>query len=256
VRLPCRLKLHPGADRLFVMLNGAVNRSKVALPVFPRWNWGRVLQGHVLAVCDPTLYLDEQLTIGWFLGRPDWNPLDTLGRVAAQVRRRLGVTEDRSIYYGSSGGGFAALCAASQETHGRAIAVNPQAEIIHYYEDAVERIARVFDPARTAQELQAGWPLRWSAISAVETARAGGRAPRLFYAQNVVDGRHHKRHYLPFCARLGLPPRGGVSRDGLMMSYTYSSPEGHGAEPPELVKHCCAVAIPFLLEGVPTPRAA
>ena len=83
VRLDCRLKLHPGADRLFIMLNGAVDRKKTPLPVFARWNWGRVLGGHVLAVCDPTLYLDEELNIGWFVGRRHWNPLDALLRTVA-----------------------------------------------------------------------------------------------------------------------------------------------------------------------------
>lgn len=250
VRLDCRLKLHPGTDRLFIMLNGAVDRKKTPLPVFARWNWGRVLGGHVLAVCDPTLYLDEELNIGWFVGRRHWNPLDALLRTVATVRERLNISGDRSIYYGSSGGGFAALCASSREPGGRALVINPQTEIVQYYGRFVTRIAKVFDPQQTAQQLRTEFPLRWSAIAAVQNARAAHRAPRVFYAQNVTDAWHHKHHFLPFCARLGLPSDGGLSTDGSMMTHTYASAEGHGAEPPELVKHVCAVAVPFLIDEV------
>lgn len=248
--LPCRLQTLPNAKRLFIMLNGAVDRTKTPLPVFARWNWGPVLAGHVLSVCDPTLYLDERLRLGWFLGRVGHDPLELLLAVVDEVASQLGQKPENVIFYGSSGGGYAALVAASKRKIGRAIAINPQTEILGYrHQHLIKRVAEVFAPGVSAEASRSAHPLRWSALESVAEARRNGRDLRFFYAQNSVDDFHHDHHYLPFCERFDLPPRGGSNPDGTAISYIYDSPEGHNAEPPAVVKHITAVALPFLLNG-------
>jgi hypothetical protein len=248
VDLPCRVKLLPGADRLFVMLNGAVDRSK-PLPVFARWNWGKVLGGHVLSVCDPTLYLDDELRLGWFVGNRTMDPMTALRRTAETVRSVLGIASDRMVFYGSSGGGFAAMVAAAGLRCGRAIAVNPQTDITHYYPRPVAGIAKVFAPGWTPQRCRDTYPLRWSALAALAEARRSGNDLRLVYAQNLVDKAHHARHFLPFCEQAQAPAAGGVSVDGTVLTHVFSSPEGHGAEPPEVVKYMVAHGLPHLFSA-------
>lgn len=246
VPLPCRLKLLDGAQTLFVMLNGAVDREKTALPAFARWNWGKILGGHVLAVCDPTLYLDDQLRLGWFVGRETFDPMQTLLRTVDRVSRALQVDPGRVIFYGSSGGGFAALLAAALRPVGRAVAINPQTDITGYYPQFVARIAQVFATGLTAQQCRDKYPLRWSALHGVCEARRKGRDLRILYAQNLLDKGHHVRHYLPFCAKLEAPPAGGLTVDQRILTHVYSSPEGHGAEPPELVRFILATGLAHL----------
>lgn len=245
VDLPCRLKLLPGAERLFIMLNGAVDRSK-PLPVFARWNWGKVLGGHVLAVCDPTLFLDDELRLGWFVGNRTMDPMRALHRTAETVRTLLGIAADRMVFYGSSGGGFAAIVAASGLPQGRAVAINPQTDITHYYPRPVANITKVFAAGWTPQRCLDAYPLRWSALAAVADARGHGRDLRVFYAQNLVDKAHHARHFLPFCKQVDAPPAGGLSVDATVLTHVFSSPEGHGAEPPEVVKYVVAHGLPHL----------
>lgn len=246
VDLPCRLKLLPGSTALFVMLNGAVDRAK-PLPVFARWNWGKVLGGHVLAVCDPTLYLDDQLRLGWFVGNRSIDPMKALLRTVEQVRMQLGIADTRVVFYGSSGGGFASMVAAASRPVGRAIVVNPQTDITHYYPKAVDRIAQVFATGWTAKRCRDEYPLRWSALEAITEAGRRQHDLRIVYAQNLEDPVHHARHFIPFCTATDAPQEGGLSSDGRMRTHVYSSPEGHGAEPPDVVKFFVADGLAHLL---------
>jgi pimeloyl-ACP methyl ester carboxylesterase len=232
----CRLKLHAGSDTLFVVLNGAVDRKKHVLPVFARWNWGKVLGGHVLSICDPTLRLDAELRLGWFLGTRDANPFPTLTRVVGWAESNLGIAPDKVVFYGSSGGGFASILAAAQRPVGRVVAINPQTDIVAYYPPAVKRVARVFSPGLPATAARDAHPQRWSAIEAAEAARKAGRDLRTLY----------DHHFLPWCQRFGLPAAGGSSEDGTMLTYLYDSPDGHAAEPPEVVKYITSTGLPAL----------
>ena len=246
VDLPCRLKLLPGAKTLFVMLNGAVDRSKTALPVFARWNYGKILGGHVLSVCDPTLYLNDKLRLGWFVGNRSLDPMQALLHGVDAVSTLLDVVNNQVIFYGSSGGGFASMVAAASRECGRAIVINPQTEITAYYQSAVNRVASVFAPEWKPQECRDRYPLRWSALMAIAESRRLNRDLLIVYAQNLVDTVHHDRHFLPFCEATGSPHEGGLSEDGRMLTHVYSSAGGHGPESPEVVKYIVAHGLKHL----------
>lgn len=234
--LPCRLKLLPDSRTLFVMLNGAVDRAK-PLPVFARWNWGKILGGHVLAICDPTLYLDEKLRLGWFVGNRSIEPMKALLRTVEIVRFQLGIDDTRVIFYGSSGGGFASIIAAASRPVGRAMVVNPQTDINNYYPEHVQQIAKVFASNWTPDQCRTHYPLRWSVLEAIEAAKLIKNDLRIVYAQNLHDSGHYSRHFSPFCTATSSPIDGGTSVDGQILTYVYNSPEGHGAEPPDVVKY-------------------
>jgi hypothetical protein len=228
------------------MLNGAVDRTN-PLPVFARWNWGKVLGGHVLAFCDPTLYLDDQIRLGWFVGNRSMDPMQALLRTVELVRVQLGIAYACVVFYGSSGGGFASIIAAASSPVGRAIVVNPQTAITSYHRKAVDRLAQVFAVGWTAQRCLEEFPLRWSAIEAIAEAGRRQHDLRIVYAQNLLDTMHHKEHYLPFCSATNSQQGGGLSIDGRMFTHIYSSPEGHGPEPPEVVKFFVSEGLKHLL---------
>jgi hypothetical protein len=246
---PLRLKIEPGADRLFVMLHGAVRRHKRALPLFARWNWGKVLKGHVLAVCDPTLY-HARVELGWYLGTGFKHALPGLVGIAEEMRRKLDVQEGRMIFYGGSGGGFSAIKAASSlGPHGRALAVNPQIDLLKYNERHVRLLARALG--------RPGQPWNWNdsprphihAIEAYREACARGPGPGVVVAQNRLDDIHLADHYPDFVDAVGLPREGGYDRQRLLGAILFDKPGGHSAgESVELVRQFCDEAIPFLLK--------
>jgi pimeloyl-ACP methyl ester carboxylesterase len=244
--IPCFLGRQPGADRLYVLLNGAVDRKITPLPAFARWNWRPIFKANLLCVGDPTLYLDEKLRLGWYLGTADRDPIDGLLAILARVAEALGIPPEKVIFYASSGGGFAGLRAAARLPVGRCVAINPQIEIFRYH-PPLGRIMRVFAPKLSEAEITARWPERWSAIEAVRQGLAQGHDLRIALVQNRVDAFHHAEHYSRFCEALGLPPAGGPSADGRMISMLFDAAAGHGPEPPNVARRIIEELVPFLL---------
>lgn len=244
---PFRLRVHAGADKLFIMLNGAVDQEKTPLPVFARWNWGKILNGHILSVCDPTLYMDKALRIGWFLGNVEKHAIPGLELLSKIISDVLGVDHSNRIFYGSSGGGFAAIQAATNtDSGGKAIAINPQTNILCYHDNLVSHLKRIFFGLEEVDHLVDIYPDRWNIITSIHNSRRRGKSPRIIIAQNTIDQFHYKNHYLPFASSMGIQDASCVDSLGNIMSMIYTSPEGHGAEPPELVKRICDQGIPFL----------
>jgi hypothetical protein len=250
---PVRVKLNPKADRLFVMLNGAVDRKTMEMPAFARWNWGKILDGHVIAVCDPTLYLDDGLRLGWFLGSSTKSAVPGLVEIAERAADHLKIAAGRTVFYGSSGGGFAAIAAACRLREGRALAINPQVDVTKYYPKALAAIKRALG-GECAFAMVCLDPRRVNLNSSIDEARWAGLGTRLAIYQNSVDRFHHKNHFLNLAANFGVPPEGGRSPEEDILGVIYSSPEGHSGEPPEVVKKILSEGIPFLLEEPRPPK--
>ena len=246
---PVRLRLEPGADRLFIMLHGAIDRSKQPLPAFARWNWGKILGGHVLAVCDPTLYQHPDVEIGWFVGSKVQHAIPGLVAITAQVQEALRVPEGNAIYYGSSGGGYSAILAASRMgAHGRAIAINPQIEIRKYHLRHVSALAHALGNSEGPCDLDTLPPASTSAIHAYRAALDINKAPSLLIAQNTADKFHLRNHYSAFVNAFGLSPEGGFDNERRIGSILFRDPGGHSSgESKELVNQIRTEGIPFLL---------
>jgi hypothetical protein len=246
---PLRLRIEPGADRIFIMLHGAIRRHVKPLPVFSRWNWGKVLKGHVLAVCDPTLYLGR-MELGWYLGTGFKHAIPGLVAIAEEARRKLDVKEGRQIFYGSSGGGFAAINAVSMiGAQGRAIAINPQIDLLKYHPRHVNLLARALGRPKKPFDWNSIPSDRTNALDAYMDACERGQRPGVVIAQNTTDDFHLENHYPEFIDAVGLPRIGGYDRENLTGAILYTKPGGHTAgESTDLVKRLCDEAIPFLLK--------
>lgn len=241
---PAKLSLKEKSDKLFIMLHGRVQRPATPLPVFSRSNWGKILNGHILAICDPTLYLDEKIKIGWYIGNKKSHVLNGLVEIAEVVREKVGVESHKRVFYGSSGGGFASLIAASKVENGRAIAINCQTRITNYHSEPVELIGKIFDESSSPLKSEMEFPERWNAVE--HYSNINSKLPRILYIQNTVDRFHYANHYLPFASVVGLSENSGINDSGSAMSIIYSHPSGHSSEPPEVVKQINAFGLDFL----------
>jgi hypothetical protein len=100
-----------GSRKLVVMLQGAIDRTKVLLPVFQRWSWSEDIKSSVLILNDLTLF-DNHLKIGWWQGDENSYALPSACDFMSLVIRKLGYSIQDVLFYGSSAGGFAALMMA------------------------------------------------------------------------------------------------------------------------------------------------
>jgi acyl carrier protein len=242
---PCRFRRYPGGRYLSVQLHGA--RSRKSLPIFARWNYGPAFQADVLAVCDPTLYLDDTLDCGWYLGTREQNAVDGLVAIALGCAMAMGTPPERVIFTGSSAGGFAALQAAAMIPHGKAIALNPQVDLLRFDARVVGDYVAKASGCASLEEATRCFGDRWNATNALRRATARQDGPRVVYVQNKNDSRHFLRHFTPFARVFGLSQTDPNSTKGGFMSILYDGPPKHTAESPAEVKRIKAEGIPFLL---------
>lgn len=242
----CLTRLKPGSDRLLIILNGAVARSIHPLPQFARWNWESMLNSNLLCVSDPTLTFHDDMPLGWFVGRRRSDAVEGLVRIARAAATRMRVGLERTVFYGSSGGGFAAIQAAARLPAGRAVAINPQTDIAAYGLGK-RLLAEVFDPDASFETSYSRHPERFNATLAFERARAEGRSPRLLLVQNLEDVAHHGSHYTPFACRFGASLAGGVNADGSVRTLIYNGPMSHGPESRAVAKEIATSGLDWLL---------
>lgn len=240
----CDLALLPGADRLYVSLHAYADRITQHPPFF----WTVLLNdtGHVLRISDPTLFLNEQLTVSGFLGREEQDPVEGVVAIARHLAARLGLGEDRIIFWGTSGGGFAALKAAAMLPRGRAVGINSQ-----LVTEAPERFPwahvtrEMFRKGISYAEIRAAYPARASVAEALKQALARGDAPRFVLAQNIADDICYADHFVPFCGELGLDPAQS-ERTANVRTFVFHQRRGHGVVPPSISRMITREGVPFL----------
>jgi hypothetical protein len=233
----CYLDILDGSDQLFVMFHGAISRSKHKLPILGRWNWKEIVGGSILSISDPTLLLSDSVYIGWYLGDETRNPTPYLVEIAEKFARDLKSTP---IFYGSSAGGFAAVCAAC-ESGGIAVAVNPQLDLVAYGKGVVS-VAALF--GCNPQEAQLRHPSRWTAVGAYRRAIERGLSPSIVIAQNKTDAHHLDLHLKPFCAELNIDMSAGSP---CVSVHLFELAGGHAVkETPEVVDAVRRRLLPIL----------
>ncbi|WP_426003816.1 heparinase II/III domain-containing protein [Paenarthrobacter sp. NyZ202] len=193
VRLgPMTLSAHSSlgsGDTLMVGFHGALDRGKYSLPRFERLQGFSSLNRPHLLFSDPTLDLDPQLTLGWYLGTQQY---DIQGSIANFVQERMTAGGyKRVIMSGSSGGGYAALQVAALVPDSTAVVFNPQTRIRQYF----PRFANLaLDTAFGQRTLSAEDELRVDVLARYKQLQP---STQIYFVQNIGDEHHEVRHRVP-----------------------------------------------------------
>ncbi|HBM16702.1 MAG TPA: hypothetical protein DD381_10230 [Lentisphaeria bacterium] len=179
-------------DRLFVLFHGNVDRSKQAIPTFARWNWHNILPGRILSVFDSTLFLYDKVNMAWYLGSPSLNLLSDFMTIVKYIASAKNINTNNIITLGSSGGGFAAIRAASI-LGCSALVVNPQLNILNY-----RGFSKKLETAY-GDKLSKLFPMEMLDVS---ESILKGKINKLVYAQNIHDDLHYNNYFLPLKAQL------------------------------------------------------
>lgn len=135
LKVPVHYK--PGSTQtLVVLFHGALGRDRRPFPFFQP-HFPNAFGAHQLSVCDLSLTKSPELKAGWFLGAEDI-PLQTaLPRLFREVCAQLGIT--RTIYFGASAGGLAALRYSHAHPGSLALVANPQINLLNYLPSPVDQ---------------------------------------------------------------------------------------------------------------------
>lgn len=181
-------------DRLFVFFSGAADRRIFTLPVFHRWSWHNQFPGHALYISDPTLKKTLNLSLGWYIGDRSFDINPGMREIFLSVANNLGISEENIIFYGSSGGGFAALRALSELPKATAIVINPQTRLSSFVGDSLSKYLSVFFPGLSVSDFSEQFSERNQITHFAEKIRYS----RIIYAQCVEDDHHMSKHLTEF----------------------------------------------------------
>ena len=231
---------------LFVMLSAAINRSKHTLPAFNRWTWASKFPGHVLCVADPTLELHDGMELGWYLGTEKHDATEELCMLVRQFAEALSIPHRMIVFWGSSGGGFAALALASRIEETTAVAINAQTDVFAYESvRTVEAVRKNCFDGITEAQIKKGFLPR---VNMAEAWR-GNRSSRAIVVQNEIDKHHFESHFLPFWKALGGKAEEEQHLDGRHCKMLYKDARGHEPESEEMLKEILCLIHPEITKS-------
>jgi hypothetical protein len=211
--------------RLFILLVGAASsRDFSKFPNFNRWSWADLFPGVVLSIADPTLAADPALLLGWYVGTSGINVSKELAALVTRIAVANGIDRSNIIFYGSSGGGFAAMMLAPLVGGGAtAVAINPQTRIIKYAKGPLNAFLLAAFPGLNPEAAEIKHAERLSAIHVWSNEIS--MDSRLLLIQNTRDW-HYESHFLPMLKALEIGDA-GMSEDGRIRAHIFEDERGH-----------------------------
>jgi hypothetical protein len=217
------------------------------LPVFSGANVLESLTVTRIVPSDPVLLMDPSLELSWHAGNADCNLQEIYKAVFNKVVTFAASPE--IVFWGGSGGGFAALYYSFFFPGSTAMVWNPQINFLEYSEDAVNKyLNTAFGTA-----LSDSTPITSGIEHDLAKLYRRGYKNRIIYIQNNEDW-HVETHLVPFLNALGVDsvvfP---TAHSGLVLPnvYLFLGRFSKGHEPPTNVEIHCALQECYSTHGDP-----
>lgn len=212
------------SSKLLVVFHGALDRNIFSLPRFEYKSSLKDFDGSILFIQDPTLYVHDRLTLGWYIGTDIDNGHLITKYLIDQAVKSLGPKQ--LLLTGSSGGGFAALAISARLPGSSALVFSPQTSVENYYSNHRRRlISSAFPKLDPSFENLVSLEDRLD----MGALYARGASNKVHYLQNTGDPYHVKRHCLPFLHYAGLDLLDGQMRNDQIKLECRFLGEGHQA---------------------------
>ena len=191
------LYVDQGSDTLVISFHPALgSRKGMKLPVFVGQNvCGKI--ANTLFVSDPALYYGSHINLGWFAGT-DTCPFQTiLPQIVTKFMQDTEAT--RALFFGISGGGFAAAVSAAMFPDSACVVVNPQVQIWRFGEQVVRNYLSVCFQEKAPANLE--HTLKQRIVADLTEIYSKPVDTRMIYLQNASD-HHVGLHATPFFENL------------------------------------------------------
>lgn len=213
-----------GTEKLLVVFHGALDR---AIYTLPRWEYKRSLRefdGSILFLSDPTLYVHDQLGLGWYIGTERDNGHLMVRELVANAIKVLDPSQ--IVFMGGSGGGYASLAVSAHFPGSISLVFSPQTSVERYFISHRTRlISSAFpnlEPSESNLETMQD-RLDMGVLYSTE------RANRIYYIQNSGDLSHLEAHCIPFVEAVSRASR-TFADEHLKVEYKYL---GYGHQAPK-----------------------
>lgn len=92
--------------------SGAINRKHFSLPLYNRHSWNGEFEESVIYYNDPTLYNNNEITLGWGIGKIEEWYLLSISHIIKILSNINEIKPENMLFFGSSGGGFTSVILA------------------------------------------------------------------------------------------------------------------------------------------------
>lgn len=182
-----------GADTTLVSFHAALGGSGLKPPIFTARTVSDGIGLNRIFVSDPGLLAGKDLGVAWYLGTSEVDATAVLTEIISALQERLGAKH--LVFFGMSGGGFAALNLSHEFPGSLAVPVNPQTRILDYLEEHWDDLGRLCFGATSTDESQE--VLEQHPRADLRRVYAGGFENTVIYVQNESDG-HVKTQMKPW----------------------------------------------------------
>jgi hypothetical protein len=142
-----------GAETTLVSFHAALGSSSLKPPVFTGRAISQSSGMNRVFVSDPGLLASEELGLAWYLGTDRLNVTALLTATIRTIQERIGARH--LVFFGMSGGGFAALNLSHEFPGSLAVPVNPQTRILDYAEVHWDAMAQACFGAQDVEQSRA-----------------------------------------------------------------------------------------------------
>jgi hypothetical protein len=187
-----------GGETTVVAFHAALSGTGLKLPMFAGgkvtqdWNTNRIF------ISDPGLYADDEVRIAWFAGTDELPLQSVLPRILEKLIDAAGGA--RTLFWGPSAGGFAALYYSRFFPGSLAVPINPQTILARFGYENQRRYTRAAFGAETPEQHDEVFSAR--ICSDLRDHYAGDVPNYILYIQNSNDT-HLDWHMTPFLDSLG-----------------------------------------------------
>ena len=192
-----------GAATTVVVFHTALSPQMTTVPVFSGLEITAGLDTNLVCVSDPSLSRDDTLKLAWFAGNQDQPLQRDLPTILRHILASQGA--EHVVFFGASGGGFAALYYSHFFPGSLALPMNPQIIVKDYDDDAALAYATACFGAATLEQARA--VLADRVTGDVRHLYRGGFTNTVGYVQNLMDTHHLYRQLAHFLGAVPTSPR-------------------------------------------------
>lgn len=218
VKFDFLIRLKERSSHLLILGSGAGDMLKERrVPYFQRNSWINDFEDSVIYYNDPTLYISEELLLGWGQGKSDRFYLKDIAAILEKLIEKTQIPKRNVIFYGSSGGGFMSMLLAGYIKESAALVNGPQTCLTKWLPYPVQQVFNYTYPGMTFEEVLNKYPDR---INLIEFYKSIKYVPKIYYLQNAYCELDIKDHVIPFIE--GLQKMGsGVTVNKVKFDFYY-----------------------------------
>lgn len=199
VKFEFLIRVKPGSEKAIVFGSGAYDASsELEPPIFQRHKWIKHFNETLIYYNDPTLYLGS-INMGWGFGFEERFYLEEIADILKVLLDKANIQRSKTLFYGSSAGGYMSLMLAGFLENSKVLVNNPQTIVWNYYDRHVNAMFSCAHPTLTRDEIMQRYPER---LNSIEFYKKINYIPEVIYLQNVASERDLTHHLNPFI--LGL----------------------------------------------------